>query len=300
MSRLISTQREQIAALKAFGYTNLEVGRHYLSLVLIIAGLGVTVGTLLGMWMGHGLTALYAEFYKFPVFEFHLNSVVVVAAVGLSAAAAVLGTLGALARAVRLPPAEAMRPEPPMTYRPTVVERLGLQRFLTEPTRMILRRLERHPLKSLLSCLGVAMAVAVLVLGRFGNDALDFVADYQFHRSQRQDMTVTLVEPTSWRAVHELASMPGVMRVEPFRAVPVRLRHGPREQRVGLIGLPRNATLLRLLDAKRGAIALPEPRDRTFSKVGRAAGYPPGRTPYRRGPRRRTTGAYGSPGCDSG
>src|SRR5690606_11344835 len=34
MARIVSAQRSQIAALKAFGYTNLEIGRHYLSLAL--------------------------------------------------------------------------------------------------------------------------------------------------------------------------------------------------------------------------------------------------------------------------
>ena len=35
-NRLISTQREQIAALKAFGYTQREIGWHYLKLALLI------------------------------------------------------------------------------------------------------------------------------------------------------------------------------------------------------------------------------------------------------------------------
>jgi putative ABC transport system permease protein len=40
LSRLIGTQREQIAALKAFGYTRWEVALHYLKLVLLIVTAG--------------------------------------------------------------------------------------------------------------------------------------------------------------------------------------------------------------------------------------------------------------------
>src|SRR5690606_24010603 len=40
VSRLVALQREQIAVLKAFGYTNLSVGVHYVKLVLVIALLG--------------------------------------------------------------------------------------------------------------------------------------------------------------------------------------------------------------------------------------------------------------------
>lgn len=43
VGRMISTQREIIAALKAFGYSNVDVGMHYLSYVAVI----VTIGLLL-------------------------------------------------------------------------------------------------------------------------------------------------------------------------------------------------------------------------------------------------------------
>ena len=38
ISRMIGTQREQIAALKAFGYSKLDVGWHYFKLVLLVNG----------------------------------------------------------------------------------------------------------------------------------------------------------------------------------------------------------------------------------------------------------------------
>ena len=44
LSRLVGTQRGQIAVLKAFGYTNFEIGLHYLELALV----AVTAGTLAG------------------------------------------------------------------------------------------------------------------------------------------------------------------------------------------------------------------------------------------------------------
>src|SRR5262249_28498443 len=113
LSRLISTQREQIAALKAFGYTHWEVGLHYLKLVLFVVLVGVSVGTSIGVWLGKGVTQMYTKFYKFPVFYYSFDVSVVALALLVASLAAVLGTLGAVRKAVKLPPAEAMRPEPP-------------------------------------------------------------------------------------------------------------------------------------------------------------------------------------------
>src|SRR5262249_59832482 len=120
----------------------------------------------------------------FPVIEYVLHPWVVLAAFGVSGTAATLGTLGAVRRAVKLPPAVAMRPEPPASYRPTVIERLGLQRFVPMAARMVLRNLERRPARSLFSALGIAMATGILVLGNFSRDAIEHVLEVQYRFAQ--------------------------------------------------------------------------------------------------------------------
>ncbi len=93
---------------------------------------------------------------------------------------------------------------------------------------MILRNLQRQPVRAGLSALGVAFAVAILIVGMFSLDAIEVLLDVQFNVAQRQDYTVTFVEPRSARARHELAHLPGVLAVEPVRTVPARLRAGHR------------------------------------------------------------------------
>src|SRR5690606_2722545 len=50
-ARLIRTQREQIAVLKAFGYDSLAVTLHYLALILAVVMVGSVAGVLFGVWM---------------------------------------------------------------------------------------------------------------------------------------------------------------------------------------------------------------------------------------------------------
>jgi len=66
INRIVSTQRDQIAILKAFGYSNLNVGLHYVKLVILIVLLGVGGGLVVGAWLGNGLGNIYMEFYRFP------------------------------------------------------------------------------------------------------------------------------------------------------------------------------------------------------------------------------------------
>lgn len=257
LSRLISTQREQIAALKAFGYTNLEVGLHYLKLVILVSIISAILGSLVGIRLGKGLTALYAEFYRFPSFEFSLNLKVLLAGFLVSGLSGGVSVLGAVARAVKLPPAEAMRPEPPAVYRQTLIERMGFQRFLSQTMRIILRQIERKPIKTLLSCAGIAVAASLLVMGFSMKDAIDYMIDYQFFQTQRQDLTVTFVEPRGKTVEHEIRKLPGVIHAESFRSAPVRLIAQYHEKRVGLMGLEQGGSLNRLLDDALRPVAVP-------------------------------------------
>ncbi|MEQ8847752.1 FtsX-like permease family protein [Botrimarina sp.] len=249
LARVLALQREQIAALKAFGYTNAQIGWHFLKLVLMIVLLGSAIGLAGGVYLAHVFTRLIAEVYQYPRLYIEVRPSVVALAVTAAGGAATLGAIGTIWRAVRAPPAEAMRPEPPASFRPTLLERVGLGRLAPNVVRMILRQLERRPARSLVSVLAIALSVAIVVVGQFVQDAIDYTVQHQFFRVQRYDMAVSLVEPDGPPVAHDLANVPGVLRVEPLRTVAARLSNGPRERRVSLVGLPTGGRLFRLIDS---------------------------------------------------
>ena len=218
-SRLISLEREQIASLKAFGYSNVAVGLHYIKLILMIVGFGILGGVTAGIWMGQGMSNIYMEMYSLPLMIYVLKPKVIFASAVISMLVAILGTLYSVRQAVRLPPAQAMRPEPPALYHATLVERLGLQRWFSQPTRMILRHIERRPLKSVLTTLGIAMACGVMMIGGFQEGAIDHMVEVQYSLSQREDLIAIYTEPTSLRSLYSLRSLQGVEHVEGFREV---------------------------------------------------------------------------------
>ncbi|MGB5441690.1 MAG: FtsX-like permease family protein [Gammaproteobacteria bacterium] len=257
ISRLISLEREQIAGLKAFGYSNFAVGLHYTKLVLMIVSIGVVGGIGAGIWMGRGMSHVYMEFYSLPFMVYTLKPQVIVAAIVISFAVAILGTLYAVRSAARLPPAQAMRPEPPAIYHATVIERLGLQRWFSQPTRMILRHIERQPLKSLLTTLGISMACSIMMIGGFQEGAIDHMVDVQYGMSQREDLVANYTEPSSLRALYSLRSLQGVEHVEGFRNVPARLQFEHRFYRTSVQGIQPGGELKRLLDTDLNRIELP-------------------------------------------
>ena len=250
LMRLIGTQRDQIGVLKAFGYPDRTLAGHYLAMATWIALggalLGIGLGAVLGGWLAH----VYQGIYRFPFLAYHLSIRAVATGVAVSLAAAAAGALMALRAALALPPAEAMRAPAPPRFGATVIERLGLQRWLSQPARMVLRDLGRRPGRAVLTVTGLAMACSVMMVGRFQGDAVEHMVDTQLSISQRHDLSVTFVEPAPRRGVFELAALPGVREAEPVRTAPVRLIHGHRSYRTVIDGLPPGARLRRPLDTQ--------------------------------------------------
>ena len=257
IGRMVAMQREQIATLKAFGYNNLAVLWHYLKLVSVIVLLGIVSGTALGVWLGKLLSGIYMEFYHFPYLMFSLQPGTMVVAGAASLLAAGAGAVFAVWRAATLRPAQAMRPEPPARYHETWVEKLGLKRWLSQPTRMIIRHIQRRALKSFLTLLGIALACGIILTGLFQRDTVGYMLNVQFGMAQREDISVMFTDPTAYRVRFDLLGIPGVQHVEVFRAVPVRLRHGHRSYRTGIRGVEPGGDIQRLLDTDLRPVALP-------------------------------------------
>ena len=257
MARALALQRPQIAALKALGYSNVQLGWHYLKWAMLIAAVGAVGGVAVGAWLGSAMIGLYNQYFRFPSLDYQLSGGVVLGAAVISLLAAALGARSAVVRAVRVPPAEAMRPEAPARFRRSLVERLGLSAHLRPSARMILRALERQPIRAAASVAGIAMAGAVLFVGFVFIDAITVLMDTEFSVRMRQDVTVTFVEPRSAGAAYELANLPGVMRVETHRTVSARLRSGHHERNVAVIGLPPEPSLNRVVDQNGRAQPMP-------------------------------------------
>jgi len=250
LHRQVNAQRGEIAALKALGYDDLAIAWHYLKFASVIVLLGVALGVWLGNWLGNAMTGLYTDFFHFPEFHYRLEPWLVLAGAGAALGAACGGALAAIRGVVRLRAAEALRPPAPAAFRPLMIERLGYAGLLTPAQRMIMRNLERKPLRAATTVAGIAGSVAILIAGTFWSDAIEWFMDVQFNMVQRAQVNVGFAEPVPREARWELARLPGVKQVEVTRAIPVRLRAGHRSYRTALIALADDALLQRILDAE--------------------------------------------------
>lgn len=257
LSRVLALQREQIAILKAFGFTDRQIVVHYLKFALVMVVLGTVLGALGGLAIGHQLVGMYHRFFRFPELVFHLDRTALPLALGVCAFAAAAGVFSAVRKAARLPPAEAMRPEPPARYRPALLERTGVAQWLSHTFRIAVRNLERKPMQALFTVTGLALATGILIVPNAFRDGVAEVMDFQWDVVQRQDLNLGLAEPTSLEVCHALAQLPGVLAVEPARAALVRISFNHHRRQLAIQGIPRQALHSRVIDARSRQIELP-------------------------------------------
>jgi putative ABC transport system permease protein len=257
LARIVANERTQIATLRALGVKIGPIARHYLALATITASLGATAGLGIGLALGELMTATYAELFRFPALSYRVSPATVALAFAVSVGAALIGAATSVRRIVRLAPAEAMQPAAPRAVRIGWFDRLPLVRGLDASLRVVLRNVVARPARTIAAILGVAAAMAILVVGAFWTDSLDALLAHEFQVVRRQDATVTFTHEVGDRALRELGRVPGVREVEGVRAVPVRLSRGAASRRVELVGLPAGARLHRLVTAEGAELALP-------------------------------------------
>jgi putative ABC transport system permease protein len=257
LSRLITLEREQIGLLKAMGYFRSEVAAHYAKLVLTISAVGIAIGAIAGTWLADGLTKLYGKFFRFPYLILQLDADLYLISGGVTAAAALAGALKAIREALLLAPAVAMQPPAPPRYRrllPHVRWRLPAPHQITV---MSFRHMLRWPVRAATTAVGIALSVSVLIVAFFTFDAVEHMIDVSFFQIERQHASLVFSDNRPARIVHDVGQLPGVMRVEPYRSVAVRIRHGHLERKLSLSGKPIGRVLSRVLDRELKPIALP-------------------------------------------
>ncbi len=248
LSRLVTFEREEIGLLKALGYSNWKVAEYYIKLVVLISSMGLFVGSVAGYWLGRGLTHLYGDFFSFPFLIFRQSFDLYFIAGGITLMAGLLGASKAVWTIVQLPPAVAMRPPAPPKYNILFLNKLQSLRIFSQLTVMAIRHLFRHPLRSSFTTLGTSLSISLLIAALFTYDAIDHMIDVVFFRAENQKATVYFAEEKNTGALIEISRLPGVMRAEPFRQTPIKIRNGHLELRISIIGVPEDIVMGKILD----------------------------------------------------
>jgi putative ABC transport system permease protein len=254
LSRLVATERSNIGLMKSFGYGNGVIAAHYAKFALAFGLLGALLGMLGGRLVGEYVGGIYATVYHIPDLHFDAGPGVYLSSLLIALLAALAGAAQAVWRATHLAPAAALAPPAPTTYGSlsAMAERLAAR--LDGKTRMVARRILRFPRRAATTVAGIAMAMGLMATTQHFPLSMNRIIDVTFGLAQREDVMVSFSEASDDRILHDIARLPGVLKVEPLRGSDVFFEHGSRRQRNTLSGVPEDVSLNRVLDENLAAV----------------------------------------------
>ncbi len=257
VSRLVSLQRNQIATLKACGYTNFQVASHYLTLVAVTLSLGAVPGVISGLLLGLYECGMYQDFFKFPSLDFVISPAAIAVGVAAGVIPGLLGALSSILAIVRMPPAEAMKPPSPPVMHQGILERLHIQARISIIGRMVIRDLLLRPWRMGMTIIGMSASLALIITSSFWRDTIFYIFDTQFQIAQREDFTVNFIRPLPIEALNQIQAIPGVLEVEGYHMVPIRFRYKNYKREIAIQGWPSESRLRKLVSTQGEFISLP-------------------------------------------
>lgn len=278
LTRLVGTQRDRIATLKAVGYPSWRIAGHYLSIAMAIAMVGVAAGLALGKILGAWMTALFIDIFRIPGSMHTLQPGVMLAPTVVVVVAALGAAMVAVRDIVRLSAAQAMQPPAPASYRHVLRVDRHILGQIPAATRMVIRGIARRPIRAALTVAGMAGAVAILVAGTWWRDAFDRMLALHFDVAMPADVHIGVALPQPPRAAYELMRLPGVVQLEVRQSTPVRLIAGSRTERLSLETLADEPRLRRPIAADGSPVTPPAAGLMLSARVASKLGLKPGDT----------------------
>ena len=254
-NRLISKEREQIATLRALGYTSQDIVFHYLKLITFITALSSLLGVIVGYYLGNAMTGLYGRFYKFPQLVPIFPPLLALFSLSFGILIGGIGTIFSLRTIIKLDPAQAMRPAPPGTYTISFWESWITN--LRTIQRMVFRNLFKRPTRTILTILGLSTSIMIMIIGNFIQDTVGTLLDLQFNTIQRETLTLVFRVPVEDSILFDLKEKKGVFIAEGQRSIPIKITKNRKSKDTVLTGISDDSDLRRILNHDLHPISIP-------------------------------------------
>ncbi len=248
LTRMMEKQRTQMGTLKALGYDDRVIRRHYLNYALWPSALGSLLGMLAGRYtLPYILWNMEAGHYIFPWrYQAPISPgcwVIMALAVVLS----LLICLHTYRRSAQETTAALLRPKPPAAGSRILLERIPVlwHRFSFN-TKMIIRNLMRNKGRMLMSLVGTLCCNMLIICTLGLTDSINFFVGQYYQGTLGYDIRAELSQEAGtlegYQRRLEAKVVDGVMEKS------VSARSAMQTRAVTLTVLPENQTLLRLGD----------------------------------------------------
>ncbi|RCX20926.1 ABC-type lipoprotein release transport system permease subunit [Anaerobacterium chartisolvens] len=247
--KIIYTQRTLIGVMKAFGYNNGRILRHYLKVSVLIGLFGSIPAIFAGYYLSIAITVLYNEMVRIQTLFIQMYWEVVSIGAGFALLFCILAGYNSVKGILKIQPAQAMRSEAPIVGRKIFLERIEVfWNSLSFGWKMSVRNILRNRSRALFTVLGFVLTIMLFMVSNFFTGSVNYFLNKHFFIDQNYDYKLEFSMPASYYDVMELRTVDGVKKVEPLLEVAIDISKGWRKEKVILTGIGPDYDYFKLTD----------------------------------------------------
>ncbi|MCM1165084.1 MAG: ABC transporter permease [Lachnospiraceae bacterium] len=208
MSRMVEEQRTQVGTLKALGYSNGAIMRHYMSYAVSGAAVGGVIGAIGGCFL-FPTVIVYAYSMMYNIVDIHYlftpeNMIVSIGSMILAIAATVFFSCN---KALRETPASLMRPKAPKAGKRVLIERIPfIWNRMNFFAKVSGRNLFRYKRRMFMTVVGIAGCTALSLTGFGLKDSISDIVDLQYREIYKYSGYMAYdeeIKPSELRSIYD-------------------------------------------------------------------------------------------------
>lgn len=192
MTRMVEENRGEIGTLKALGYNDFEISRKF----VVYASLASIVGSILGILIGctilpNVINESYKSLYNLPKLIVSYYPSYIIQSILISILCTVGAALFVLIVELKSTPSNLMRPKAPKLGKKILLERIKpLWSRLNFNQKVTFRNIFRYKQRMIMTVLGIAGCMAMLITGFALKDSNTVILEKQFDKLWKYDAMV--------------------------------------------------------------------------------------------------------------
>lgn len=257
LARVVKKDRMAIGVMKGLGYSNANVLIHYTKYAIAIGFVGSFLGILFSIPLSMLMTEIFILYMNIPSFEMRIYYEYFAYGILLTTIFCILSGLFGARSAIKIQPAEAMRPETPKSGKHIWLEDFAaLWRRISFSWKLVIRNISRTKRRAMFLALGIALTYAITTVPMFMSNVWDALFGKQYGEFQTMDYGIDFSRPMNQNALREIGQMVEAKTIEPKAEIPLELTYGWRKKGVSVIALDRDTQMYHFKDLSGNPIQL--------------------------------------------